>query len=181
METEPAPANGQKTILVVDDDSYNLQFLSALLVDSHYKVLLAAGAAEAGRQSKEYKNEIHLLLSNFQIAGVSGVELAAKMRGERPQLKVLLMSGFTEGMLVLNAGWHFLPKPHVHSQLRALIAGLTSQDGSSWFSEKTGNSRSAGRRIPTGGKSPRRPASDYRRQSPRAADRLSRGPRESSR
>jgi len=52
-------------------------------------------------------------MSNFQMAGMSGVELATRMIGERPQLKVLLMSGFTEGMLVfIMKGWHFLPKPH---------------------------------------------------------------------
>ena len=58
--------------------------------------------------------------------GMSGVELATKMTCERPQLKVLLMSGFTEGMLVLNEGWHFLAKPFINSQLRAerLIVGL---------------------------------------------------------
>jgi hypothetical protein len=37
------------------------------------------------------------------------------------------MSGFIGGMLVLNEGWHFLAKPFVPSQLRALIAGLASK------------------------------------------------------
>jgi hypothetical protein len=44
---------------------------------------------------------------------MSGVDLATAMTIERPQLKVLLMSGFPEGMLVLNEGWHFLAKPFV--------------------------------------------------------------------
>jgi hypothetical protein len=55
------------------------------------------------------------------------------MTRERPQLKVLLMSGFPEGMLVLNDGWHFLAKPFVASQLRALVAGLTSPDKKTKF------------------------------------------------
>ena len=38
------------------------------------------------------------------------------------------MSGFTGGMLVLNEGWHFLSKPFIPSQLRALIRGLISPD-----------------------------------------------------
>jgi len=45
--------------------------------------------------------------------GVSGVDLATAMTIERPQLKVLLMSGFPGWMLVLNEGWHFLAKPFV--------------------------------------------------------------------
>jgi hypothetical protein len=54
---------------------------------------------------------------------------------ERPRLKVLLMSGFTEGMLVLNEGWHFLAKPFIASQLRALVIGMVSPDKKSRFSK----------------------------------------------
>jgi hypothetical protein len=39
----------------------------------------------------------------------------------RPQLEVPLTSGFTEGILVLNEGWHFLAKPFIPSQLLAQI------------------------------------------------------------
>jgi hypothetical protein len=53
-----------------------------------------------------------------------GVDLATKLVLERPLLKVLMMSGFPEGMLVLNDGWHFLSKPFIPSQLRTLIGHL---------------------------------------------------------
>ena len=135
MKKAPAPRNDQKTVLVVDDDPNTLNSVSELLVDSNYKVLRAAGGAEALRQSRDYKHEIHLLLSDFQMAGMSGVDLATKMTGERPQLKVLLMSGFTEGMLVLNEGWHFLAKPFVTSQLRSLVSGLVVPDRKSRFAK----------------------------------------------
>jgi DNA-binding NtrC family response regulator len=78
--------------------------------------------------------EIHLLLSDFQMPGMSGIELATQMSVDRPQLKVLMMSGFTEGMLVLNEGWHFLAKPFIPSQLRALVSGLLFPERSSRFS-----------------------------------------------
>jgi FixJ family two-component response regulator len=55
---------------------------------------------------------------------MSGVELATALTHERPGIKVLLMSGFPDGMLVLNEGWHFLAKPFIASQLCALVAGL---------------------------------------------------------
>jgi hypothetical protein len=42
----------------------------------------------------------------------------------RPDIKVLLMSGFPSGMLVLNEGWHFLAKPFIASQLKVLVSGL---------------------------------------------------------
>ena len=64
---------------------------------------------------------------------MSGMDLATEISLERTEIKVLLMSGFTGGMLVLNEGWHFLAKPFIPSQLRALIAGLICQDGDHKF------------------------------------------------
>ncbi len=108
---------------MVDDDPAVLQFVSGLLVDK-YTVLTANNGPDALRQSRDRQGEIDLLLSDFVMPGMNGIELATAMTQERPGLEVLLMSGFTGGMLVLNEGWHFLPKPFIPSQLRALIAGL---------------------------------------------------------
>lgn len=121
----------QRAILVVDDDPATLNFVSELLLDAGYHVLTASSGAAALQQSQHYEGEIHLLLSDFQMPAMSGIELATRMGVDRPQLKVLLMSGFTSGMLVLNEGWHFLAKPFIPSQLRALILGLIPPDGGS--------------------------------------------------
>jgi len=134
MEPPAGAQLAQRTILVVDDDPSILKFVSALLLDGGYRVLTAGSGAAALRQSKDYKGEIHLLLSDFQMPAMSGIELATQMCRDRPKLKVLMMSGFTEGMLVLNEGWHFLAKPFVPSQLRALILGLVFPDRDSHFS-----------------------------------------------
>jgi len=126
MAQPPERRQDQKTIFVVDDDPVVLATVASLLADHDYHVLSWASGAEALAQSKAYQGEIHLLLSDFQMPEMSGVELATAMTADRPALKVLLMSGFTAGMLVLNEGWHFLAKPFVASQLRALVAGLVS-------------------------------------------------------
>ena len=83
----------QKTVLVVDDDPSILRSVSALLADENYTVLTSSSGREALQQSKDYKPDIHLLLSDFQMPGLSGVDLATQMTLERPKLKVLLMSG----------------------------------------------------------------------------------------
>jgi DNA-binding NtrC family response regulator len=126
MQLARGPLNAQKTILVVDDDAGVLSFVSGLLVNSSYCVLTASGAEEALQQSRDYKSEIHLLLSDLQMPGMTGIDLAAQITRERPGLKVLLMSGYAGGMIVLNKGWHFLAKPFIPSQLRALVGGLIS-------------------------------------------------------
>ena len=132
----PELPHHQKTIFLVDDDPDILKCVSEILADNNYDVQTYQSGAEALQQSRDYKGEIHLLLSDFQMPGMSGVELATEMTAGRPQLKVLLMSGFPAGMLVLNEGWHFLAKPFITSQLRALVAGLADPNRHSKFSEQ---------------------------------------------
>jgi two-component system cell cycle sensor histidine kinase/response regulator CckA len=114
----------EKTILVVDDDPHILAVVTALLASGEYNVLTAASGSTGLQQSRDYPGEIHLLLSDFQMPGMSGIDLATAITLERPDVKVLLMSAFDGGMLVLNEGWHFLAKPFIASQLRALVVGL---------------------------------------------------------
>jgi two-component system, cell cycle sensor histidine kinase and response regulator CckA len=133
MEQTPGLQEVQKTILVVDDDAIILRFVSELLVEYKYSVLTARSGKEALELSRSCKSEIHLLLSDFEMPVMTGIGLATAISVERPQIKVLLMSGFTGGMLVLNEGWHFLAKPFIPSQLRALIRGLISPDEHSKF------------------------------------------------
>jgi len=131
---EQAPR--KKNILVVDDEPKVLSVVAEVLKDGEYNILTAGTGSMGLQRSREFSGEIDLLLSDFQMpGGMSGVDLATAMTLERPQLKVLLMSGFPEGMLVLNEGWHFLAKPFVTSQLRALVVGLVSPERKSKFSK----------------------------------------------
>jgi DNA-binding NtrC family response regulator len=122
----------KKTILLVDDDAALLESVRGFL-DGDYEVLSATSGHEALQKSKTFKSAIHLLLSDFQMEGMTGIELATQLTAERPEVKVLLMSGYPAGMLILNEGWHFLPKPFVASQLLALVVGLVSPDKTSKF------------------------------------------------
>lgn len=115
-----------KTILLVDDEKMILEFVSAILKQHDHNLLIADSGESALRQSREHKGTIHLLLSNIQMPGLTGMELGTKIVQERPEIRVLLMSGFASGMLVLNKGWHFLHKPFVPSQLLALISDILS-------------------------------------------------------
>jgi DNA-binding NtrC family response regulator len=134
MEANPPD---KKTILVVDDDPKILAAVSGLLAENPgYNVLTASTGSKGLEQSRNFKGEIHLLLSDFQMpGGMSGTDLATVMTVDRPDLKVLLMSGFQGGTLILNEGWHFLDKPFVASQLRALVVGLVFPDKKTRFSK----------------------------------------------
>jgi len=114
-----------KTILLVDDDAGVQAIVSRNLKD-YYNILIASSGVEALQRSRDFAGEIHLLLTDFVMAGMNGVELASQITVQRPEIKVLLMSGYTNGTLALNEGWHFLTKPFNPLQLRLLIADLTS-------------------------------------------------------
>ena len=133
MECALDPGSNRKVILLVDDDAVVLQFVSEILITGGYKVLTAANGPEAIQRSVDYAGEVDLLLSDFQMPGMSGIDVATTMTTTRPRLKVLMMSGFADGMLILNEGWHFLAKPFFPSQLLALIGGLISPDKQSKF------------------------------------------------
>src|SRR5579862_4779595 len=75
----PTGSAGQKTILVVDDDSDILTIVREILAkDNHYNILTAPAGADALSQSINFKDDIHLLLSDFQMPEMSGVELATR-------------------------------------------------------------------------------------------------------
>jgi DNA-binding NtrC family response regulator len=124
MANSLAPQDDQKTIFVVTDNAEMLESISASLIRNNYNVLTGRSGEEALAQLKNYKHEIDLLLSALDMEGVNGLGLAATASGKWPDLKVLLMSECRGGTLVLNEGWHFLPKPFVTSQLNALILAL---------------------------------------------------------
>ena len=122
----PSPAEvASFTVLVVDDEPQIVSLVSEIL--SRYKVLTALSGAEALDRSEHFGGEIHLLLSDFQMPGMSGTDLATQITQARPKIQVLLMSGYAGGMLVLNEGWHFLAKPFIPSQLRSLVESLVNR------------------------------------------------------
>jgi CheY-like chemotaxis protein len=131
MEATPEPQR-KEIILVADDDPAVLGLVCRVLGD-RYKVLRASNGAEAIEQSKDFHGEIPLLLSDFQMVDMTGIDVATTITAQRPTIKVLLMSGYSGGMLVLNKGWHFVPKPFMTSQLLALVSSLAPTSTKSRF------------------------------------------------
>jgi DNA-binding NtrC family response regulator len=129
MANSLAPHSDQKTILLATDIPDVLETVCSSLVKNNYNVLIGHSGKEALEQEKKYKGQIDLLLSALDMEGINGLGLAAQVSSRWPDLKVLLMSECRGGTLVLNEGWHFLPKPFVASQLNALILTLLTPVG----------------------------------------------------
>ena len=87
LETElPLPLAARRTILVVDADAAILQEFSELLTHRDIHILFASGAEDALRQASDFIFKIDLLVSDFQMSGMTGIDLAAEMSRERPEL-----------------------------------------------------------------------------------------------
>src|ERR1700679_868724 len=98
MDQTPKLRRHETTVLLVDDDASIRAIVSRDLKD-HYNVLIAGSGLEALRRSKDCAGEIHLLLTDFQLRGMDGIELATQIAVQRPEIKVLVMSGSTDGVI----------------------------------------------------------------------------------
>ena len=92
----PSTLAGSETILLVEDDNQVRAVALTILRKHGYLVLAAPDVDEAHGACTHHPHPIHLLLTDAQVTGVTGRELARRLRGIRPELKVLCMSGTDE-------------------------------------------------------------------------------------
>jgi DNA-binding response OmpR family regulator len=123
----PQNPNADITILFADDDGQLQKFVSELLIKCGYNLIAANDGRVALQKAREFDGVIHLLLSDVDMPGMTGVELATQLGRERPATKVLLISGVNSGLLVLNNGWQFLPKPFMADMLRDKVRDFLSE------------------------------------------------------
>jgi len=106
---------GSETILVVEDEMGVRELACRILRDRGYKVIGAADGNEALRLAREHEGEIHLVVTDVIMPGMSGNELVAQLKSDRPQIEALYISGYTDKAIVhhgiLDSGVAFLQKP----------------------------------------------------------------------
>jgi CheY-like chemotaxis protein len=96
--THAASADGRgRLILVVEDEDGVRDIVCRILTRAGYEVHAAAEPQAALRLCEEQKLHVDALLSDVIMPGMSGTQLAAEMRRDRPDLPVLFMSGYTSG------------------------------------------------------------------------------------
>jgi PAS domain S-box-containing protein len=109
------PARGSETVLLVEDEDSVRQLVQELLESVGYEVLTAARPAEALRLAADYAGPLHLLVTDVVMPQMDGPELAQRLRGLRPDVRVLYLSGYSPGIVadrgVLENGGTFLQKP----------------------------------------------------------------------
>jgi CheY-like chemotaxis protein len=128
---EPIP-DGKERILVVEDDPQVLQFVTAQLLSLGYEV----EAVSVGRDALELlarDPNFDLLFTDVVLPkGMSGVELAKRARQLKPELKVLLTSGYSKDAFEHNGrpdeGTLLLRKPYRRKDLAEMFRKVLDQE-----------------------------------------------------
>jgi PAS domain S-box-containing protein len=85
-----------RTVLAVDDEPEVLELATEILRRVGYSVLEAADGAAALEVATRHEGEIHLLVTDMVMPGMSGRDLAERLRALRPTLRVLYISGYVQ-------------------------------------------------------------------------------------
>jgi CheY-like chemotaxis protein len=121
----PVP-HGTETILVVEDEPPVRWIVKDVLGRYGYKVIEAGSGVEALAMWHQHHGEIALLLTDLVMpVGLSGQELAEKFSSQKPELRVMYISGYSlqvagKGFSVLD-GLNFLQKPFDGAKLALAV------------------------------------------------------------
>jgi signal transduction histidine kinase/CheY-like chemotaxis protein len=111
---EPSP-RGCETVLLVEDEASVRQASRQFLIGSGYNVLEAVDGEDALREAREHDGPIHLMITDVVMPRMSGPRLAERLGDDRPEMKVLFVSGYAERTVLqhgkIDVTKRFLQKP----------------------------------------------------------------------
>ncbi len=122
LDSQLQPLPGRRTVLVVDDDVMMLEVLVRILGRENYELLTAGSGPEALALLDAHGGGLDLLITDFSMPEMRGIELADRVRQRYPGVKVLYQTGFSdllfEDRAELEEGSAFLEKPFSARGLR---------------------------------------------------------------
>jgi two-component system cell cycle sensor histidine kinase/response regulator CckA len=116
------------TILLVDDNASLRMLAGEVLRGAGYQVI-ECESSEAALVAVESQPDIHLLISDVALSGMSGTELAAIISASRPEMSILYISGYPDDFVTderVSAKSQFLQKPFGAASLIANVRTLLS-------------------------------------------------------
>lgn len=119
----------EERVLLVDDEPSVLHVSALFLEDLGYEVLSTTSPREALEIVAREGRRLNALMTDVVMPEMSGVELAARVREQLPQLPVLFFSAHTEGVISGGLRTRFLHKPFYQAQLAEVIRELLDQAG----------------------------------------------------
>jgi signal transduction histidine kinase/ActR/RegA family two-component response regulator len=132
--TQVTELRGRETVLVVDDEEMLLNMCQTVLSSFGYRVVLASNGAQALELVAQLPKEIHLVITDLVMPGMSGRELMDRLRLQAPGIPLVCMSGYSRSGEATGTG-SYLRKPFTTQELlrkvrEALSAGAGAVSGS---------------------------------------------------
>jgi PAS domain S-box-containing protein len=126
LVVDTALRSGRETILVAEDEDTLREMVVQVLKIQGYTVLEAASGRHALEVWEHANRPVDLLLTDMVMpGGIMGSELAERLSGQSPRLKVIYTSGYSPGMAGKDAslleGRNFLPKPYSVGKLAQFV------------------------------------------------------------
>ncbi|HET6777298.1 MAG TPA: ATP-binding protein [Gemmatimonadales bacterium] len=122
---EQLSSQGRETVLVVEDEPVVRRLTVRALTERGYHVLEAEDGESALSVAREHQGDLQLLVTDVVMPGMNGKELADRLAADRPDLRVLYISGYAEHAVVrqgvLVEGIAFLSKPFDLSELARTV------------------------------------------------------------
>jgi len=128
-DVAPAPAppgRGTQTVLLVDDERDLREVTARFIAKAGYRVLTAADGHEALEVAEHHPEPIHCLVTDVMMPGMDGRQLAHRFLSDRPETKVVFISGYAEALIdddgrSLEPGRTILAKPFSSAELTAAL------------------------------------------------------------
>ena len=118
------------TIMIVDDEDTVRKLIRVMFKgfdDTDF--LEAKDATEALKIAREHRGPIDLLISDVVMPGrMNGTEMAAQLSNARPEMKVVLMSGYAPEAVTMAPEWHFIQKPFTALEIQEAIWRLLADN-----------------------------------------------------
>ncbi|MBI3896541.1 MAG: response regulator [Acidobacteria bacterium] len=117
----PSDLTGSETILIAEDEAMLRELACEFLASAGYTILQAGSGEQALKISECHQGPIHLLMTDAVMPRMGGSELAQRLQSQRPDIKVLFVSGYTDDAVFRNGlvtpGTAFLQKPFTRETL----------------------------------------------------------------
>jgi DNA-binding response OmpR family regulator len=133
-ETSPSekPSQGDRTLLIVEDEHLMLRLLEKFFSRHGYHVLKAADGEEAIEVYRSYKPRIDAVLLDMRLPKGTGEEVFRAMKDENPAVKVVMASGFLEPEvrteMDLAGAKRFVNKPYNLEELLEIFQSVIGNE-----------------------------------------------------
>ena len=128
----PALPSGTETVLLVEDEETVRTMVRKILATAGYTVLEARHGSDGLLVSREYGGRIDLVLTDVVMPEMNGLRLAELVRAERPDARVIFMSGYTRDEVdrrgLTEPGVVFVHKPFTVLELATVVREVLDQE-----------------------------------------------------